>query len=416
METNHELGPHSWLDASAIRTASDTVLGGILLVGGTVAIWDVGGMPFRHLSEYDTGDFPAVVGLLLCVVGVILLVRGAYVGSPHAVPPSPRDFLIVVAGVAVFYLAMWGLGRRPLLSLGVAEFVTISALVLAVGIALARASRARATGMVLLGLLLSVVGLSPIESVPRLTMGLIALWDGIAVITLLFGLFVVADGIICLVSPPLLLATYARQVRGRHNPQVPSLAVHSMRIGAALATAVACYYAYVFIAAALAIVVVSGYPFKPNFTTAGFVLVLAFGGFGVACKILGWHNPQVPTLTALSMRIAATLAIAASCCLAYLLKASAVDVVLVLAFGGFGVACKILGWNRLVLFLALPFGNVLETNLGITMKIYGYSAVFLTRPISGVLLLLTVAILTTGVLLSARRGLIRQRPRPARMC
>ncbi len=189
-----------------------------------------------------------------------------------------------------------------------------------------------------------------------------------------------------------------------------------MRIEAALATAAACYYAYVFIAAALDTVAVSEYAFKPNFITAGFVLVLAFGGFGVAFKILGWHNPQVPTLTALSMRIAATLAIAASCCLAYLLKASAVDVVLVLAFGGFGVACKILGWNRLVLFLALPFGNVLETNLGITMKIYGYSAVFLTRPISGVLLLLTVAILTTGVLLSARRGLIRQRPRPARMC
>ena len=243
METNRELSLHSWLDGGAIRTVSDTVLGGILLVMGTVAIWDAGGRVFCSLIGWEFRFFSPVVSGLLCVVGITLLVRGAFLGSPHAAPPSLRVFLIVAAVVSVstldLYLAEW-LGRVPelvrlirpvVLLFGARDFVTIIALALAVAIALSRASRARAAGMVLLGLFLAAVGLDPIESEERLTMGLEALVDGIDRTALHFGLFVVADGTICLVSPPLLLATYARQVRGRHNSWVPALAVHSMRIG-----------------------------------------------------------------------------------------------------------------------------------------------------------------------------------------
>jgi putative tricarboxylic transport membrane protein len=271
------------------------------------------------------------------MVGVILLVRGAFLGGTLAARWSLRDLVIIAAVIAAFGLAVWEWGYKLASRFGPPEFAAFIAFELAVAIALARMSRTRAAGMALLGLLLATVGIDLSTGVPRLTLGLDALVDGIDATMVLFGLVPVADGAICLVSPSLFLATYARQAAG-------------------------------------------------------------------------WRNPGVPNLAALFMRIAAALAIAAACFYAYALHASARGIVWILMFGVLGVACKVFGWNRLVLYLAFSGGNLLEENIGRAMLLSnGDPAVFLRWPISGVLLLLTGAILAAAALLSVKRAL--QQPR-----
>lgn len=323
--------PHAWLDANATRTAADLVLGGILLVAGMVAIWDAGQIFSDRRSMLGAGFFPTVVGGSLCLVGLLLLVRGAFLGPPRAQCLRPRYLLMVVAGIALFILAMRAWGDELALQFGPSEFATFIALELAIAIALARTSRTRAAGMALLGLALAAIGIDVSTGVPRLTMGFEALMTGIDVTTVLFGLFVLADGAICLASPSLYLATYTRQVCGWRTPMIRNFAAHSMRVVAALAVAAACYYAYA-------------------------------------------------------------------------LNAGIVDVLWVLVFGVLGAASKVYRWNRLVLYLAFAGGSLFEENIRRAMLLsQGDLAIFLNRPISGTLLVLTGAVLATAAILSVRR-------------
>jgi TctA family transporter len=80
----------------------------------------------------------------------------------------------------------------------------------------------------------------------------------------------------------------------------------------------------------------------------------------------------------------------------------------VLLFGVLGVACKILGWNRVVLILALAGGGLLEENIRRAMLISrGDPTVFVRWPFSATLVLLACCILLSVVFVSAR-------PAPAR--
>jgi uncharacterized membrane protein SirB2 len=126
--------------------------------------------------------------------------------------------------------------------------------------------------------------------------------------------------------------------------------------------------------------------------------------------VAGWAAPRIPTMAGLGMRFAAALAIAAVCYFAYRLNNSVWDIGELLVFGAFGVACKVLGWNRLVLILALAYSPVLEENIRRAMLISrGDPAVFVRWPISGTLLLLACGILAMVALPSARRSLLRGR-------
>ena len=78
-----------------------------------------------------------------------------------------------------------------LLRLGPPEIAALIVLKLALAIALARLSRLRALGMVLLGLWLTVIGLDRITGQLRLTFGVEALIDGIDEIVVLLGLFAI---------------------------------------------------------------------------------------------------------------------------------------------------------------------------------------------------------------------------------
>ena len=59
--------------------------------------------------------------------------------------------------------------------------------------------------------------------------------------------------------------------------------------------------------------------------------------------------PRIPTIAGIGLRVAAVLIIAWACTFAYSLNASTWDIGVLAVFGVFGVACKMLGWNRLVL-------------------------------------------------------------------
>jgi TctA family transporter len=333
--------PHSWLDVRAIRTASDIALGCVLLVAGAIAILSAPASSSVRRGELDAGFFPTVVSGLLLAVGIVLLVRGSFFGGPRPGRWSLKGLAMIAAAIIAVAAAAWAWGFELLLRFGPPEYAALIVLGLAVAVTLACRSRIQAAGMALLGLLLATVGLDTITGVPRFTMDLEQLFDGIGSPVVCLGLFVVGDGLACLASPSLWLATYARLVDGR-----------SAR--------------------------------------------------------------RLPTIAAIGMRVAAALAIAAACYLAFELEHRIWDIGLLLLFGAFGLAGKLFGWNRLLLLVALVYGSVLEQSIRQSMLLsQGDLAVFWGRPFSATLLLLAGVVVVLAVLLSARRVLSRWNERAA---
>lgn len=272
--TKPEDEPRAWLDTPAVQTVSDILLGGILLLAGAVAIWDrSSGHYVTSSSQSDATLYPTVVGGLLLLVGIGLLLRGAFLRHRQAVRWNPWQLLTVLVFLVVVGLAEWLWGYKLALQFGPPEFVALIVFALAFLIVLARLSRVRAAGMALLGLLLATVGLDAITGELRLTMGVSALIEGFDQTILLVGLVVVADAGICLVLPPLFLATYARWIVGFPHREISTKAALFMRIGAALVFAAACFIAY-----------------SLEADPWGVVFALTFGVFGGACKIFGWNR------------------------------------------------------------------------------------------------------------------------------
>jgi hypothetical protein len=271
--TDHPAEGHAWLVTSTTRTASDVLLSCVLLVAGAIAMWDGRGASFGR-EGLNAGFFPMAVGAIAAAVGILLLGRSAFFRRPQPAPWRLRHIAIIAAAVVAIIFAAWQWGLELLLlQFGPPEHAALTILLLMGVIALARWSRLRAVGMLLLGLLLSAVGIDVMTGQLRLTMGLEPLIDGIAPSLVLIGLIVVGDGLVCLVSPSLWLATYAWLRPRPHQPQLPMAATIAARAVAALAIAAACYFA-----------------FALNGETWDIGLLLAIGLFGVICKLFGWNR------------------------------------------------------------------------------------------------------------------------------
>ena len=120
--------------------------------------------------------------------------------------------------------------------------------------------------------------------------------------------------------------------------------------------------------------------------------------------VTAWQAPRLPLPAALVMRLAAVLAIAAACYYAYSLMESYVEIAWVLVFGVLGVAAKILGWNRFLLYMGAAFGDRLEQALRQTLSLAQGDPALLLQPINGTLLVAAIVILASAVLLSLRRA------------
>jgi TctA family transporter len=330
---------------SAMRAASDAGLGLVLLCAGAAAILAAGGMILRRGFALGPGFFPTEIGWLLVPVGIALLLRAILLRNRDDARWSLTSVAIITITAAVlfteFATRQWGVNFP--IYFGPSEFVTIILFGLAVAIALARASRLRAAGMLLLGTLIATIGSDPEMGSERLTMGLNSLANGISLVTVMLG-FAAADGALCAVSPSLLLASYARKVGHRlaWKPWLPVSVL--LRVAGVLLVAAAFYADLAFY--------------------ADYLFVGA-----------RWPVGQFA------------------------------------AFAAFGIACQLLGWNRLVLLMAMVLGPLLELNIRRALLISrGDPAIFLRWPISGTVLLLAAAILTLAIVLSAWRALPRQRP------
>jgi len=125
-------------------------------------------------------------------------------------------------------------------------------------------------------------------------------------------------------------------------------------------------------------------------------------------QVAGLEARSIPRIVGVGLRILAALAIAAACYFAYGLNASTWDVGMLFVFGAFGMACRIFGWNRLLLILPLVWSPLLEESIRRAMLISrGDPAIFIRRPLGGTFLLLTCIIVVVSALASVRRAMGR---------
>jgi TctA family transporter len=256
---------------------SDVALGALLLVAAAIALWDAadlpGGIAPGGLDGPDA--FPAALGVALAVIGIALIARASL--APHRPPPrwSAMQLLLILGGivivVAAFAFSPWS--KPWVLEWGPPELAALHVLELAIAIAFARRSHLQALALVLLGLLLSVIGLDPATGILRMTFGIEALIDGIDWLVLAPALFVVADAAICVYSPQRFLALYARQVSGWTPPPVTEPMALAVRVAAAAAIAAAFALAY-----------------AVNDRWDDLVLLVLLAVFGVACRLYDWNR------------------------------------------------------------------------------------------------------------------------------
>lgn len=337
---DHSAGDNTWLGGSANQKTSDALLGCILLIAGAVPIWDTRDLPSSSWEDPGAGFFPTVVGAAMLAVGVLLLARAALFPRPPPALWGLRNVAIVIVAVVVLLLASWQWGYGWLLHFGPPDHAAAVVLILVSVIALARWSRLRAIGMMLLGLLLATVGLDSITGQLRLTMGLEELYEGFASPLVAVSLIVAADGLICLFSPSLWLATYAWINPAWRDATLPVAATIVTRIVAALSTIAACYFALIY-----------------------------------------------------SGRIW--------------------DIGVVLGLGLFGIACKLFGWNRLVLIMACVYSGVLEQTIRQSMLMsQGDLDIFFQRPISRALSIAAIGVVVLTIALTARRMRWRRQASP----
>jgi TctA family transporter len=272
---------YPWLRGSSMHAGSDACLGLILLITGTVAIQAAASLGVGGTARFEAGSYPFVIGWLLVAVGIAELLRAVVLRKVEHARWGLISIAVIAAVIVAVRLAVWQWGSDFALLFGPAEFAAIIVLELALAIALARASRIRAIGMVLLGLLIAIIGADDETGVERFTMGIDSLGDGVSLATVVLG-FAVADGVLGVVSPSLLLASYARKVGHRLATSLPLPFDLILRVAVALLVVAAVYAAYALEG--------SEWPVEQ---------IAAFAVLGMACQIFDWN--RLVLLIALSL-------------------------------------------------------------------------------------------------------------------
>jgi hypothetical protein len=122
--------------------------------------------------------------------------------------------------------------------------------------------------------------------------------------------------------------------------------------------------------------------------------------------VVGWFDRGISTSAGIGLRGAGAMAVAAACYGAFALNNAVWDVGVLLVLGLFGVGCKLIGANRLVLVMAFGFGPIIEENIRRALLISrGDPVVFLRWPYSASFVILTCVILAGVTMMSIRRTL-----------
>jgi len=130
--------------------------------------------------------------------------------------------------------------------------------------------------------------------------------------------------------------------------------------------------------------------------------------------VVGWFDRRISTSAGIALRVAGAVAVAAACGGVFAVNNAVWDVGVLLTLGVFGIACKLIGANRLVLVMAFGFGPIIEENIRRALLIArGDPAVFVRWPYSASFVILTCVILAGITLKSIRRALNpQQNPYP----
>jgi TctA family transporter len=127
-----------------------------------------------------------------------------------------------------------------------------------------------------------------------------------------------------------------------------------------------------------------------------------------------WRNVRVPLAAAIVLRIVAVLAVAAGCYFGFLYGGRAWDVGTVLALGTFGMACKLLGWNRLVLVMGCFYSATLEQTVRQTIFMtQGDLTLLWGKPIIASLSAASLILIALVLVLAARSSQKRRRANQA---
>jgi TctA family transporter len=323
---------------------SDLVFGIVLLGIGSLAAFLTGGSPIGPLARMNAWFFPACIIALLTVTGAGLVWRSYRRQEGPAPVWRLTELVIIVTPLIALYLiaanlTVRGWATAVAVKFGPAEYVAVIVLLLSIVIVMAHASRLRAFGIALLGIMLALVGTDINSGVMRYTLGFAQLADGIESVVVMLGLLVVADSFMCLVSPTHFVNSYTRLMSGRFFERIA--------------------------------------------------------------------DPlSVPV--AILFRVAAICTTGAACSWLYSLNNEIWDVGLVLVFAAIGIACKLYGWNRTILWAAFNLGPQIEEQLRRTLLLAkGDTTILLQRPLSATLLALACLLLLVRPvrqMVSARAG------------
>ena len=129
-----------------------------------------------------------------------------------------------------------------------------------------------------------------------------------------------------------------------------------------------------------------------------------------ARQLGGWTVPPIPAVASAGLRLAAVLAIGAATYSGLQEFDTAVDVALLCGFSILGVACRLLDWNRLIFYLGLAWGALLEGHILDGMLVSNGDIGVLARwPLGGPMLLASALIIAGIILATARRLILGQR-------
>jgi TctA family transporter len=113
-----------------------------------------------------------------------------------------------------------------------------------------------------------------------------------------------------------------------------------------------------------------------------------------ARQVAGWRAASPHGALAWVMRFAGIAALVTAAYGAMAFEGSAEALVPFAVLSAFGVACRLYGWNRLVLLVALAVGTNLEENIRRALLLSrGDILVFIERPTAAVLMLISCALL-----------------------